>query len=138
MDARISMVTLGVTDLDKSIEFYEIGLGFPRMPSEPGVAFFTLRGTWLGLYPREALAQDANISPVGSGFSGITLSHNVDSEAEVDRVFQEAITAGGVEVKAPEKVFWGGYSGYFKDRDNYYWEIAYNPYFWIGPEMTPR
>ncbi len=133
MDARISMVTLGVSDLEKSIAFYEQGLGFPRMPSEPGIAFFTLQGTWLGLYPRDALAEDANISPAGSGFSGITFSHNVDSEEEVDRVFREAIEAGAIEVKAPEKVFWGGYSGYFKDRDDYYWEIAHNPFFRVGP-----
>jgi len=134
MDSRISMVTLGVSDLEKSIEFYEKGLGFPRMPSEPGIAFFTLRGTWLGLYPREALAEDANISPDGNGFSGITFSHNVESEEKVDQVFHQAIDAGATVVKTPQKVFWGGYSGYFKDRDNYYWEIAYNPFTWVGPE----
>ena len=136
MDSRISMVTLGVTDLDKSIEFYEKGLGFPRMPSEPGIAFFTLNGTWLGLYPRAALAKDAGISPDGSGFSGITFSHNVVSEEEVDRVFQQALDAGAVKVKEPQKVFWGGYSGYFKDRDNYYWEVAHNPFTWIGPAQS--
>lgn len=136
MDSRISMVTLGVSDLEKSIEFYEKGLGFPRMKSEPGIAFFTLRGTWLGLYPREALAEDANISSDGSGFSGITFSHNVDSEEEVDLVLQQALDAGAIRVKAPQKVFWGGYSGYFKDRDNYLWEIAHNPFMWIGPEKV--
>jgi catechol 2,3-dioxygenase-like lactoylglutathione lyase family enzyme len=134
MDSRISMITLGVSDLDKSIEFYEKGLGFPRMESEPGIAFFTLRGTWLGLYPREALAEDATISAEGSGFSGITFSHNVESEAEVHQVFQQALDAGATLVKEPQKVFWGGYSGYFKDRDNYLWEVAYNPFTWIGPE----
>lgn len=134
MDSRISMVTLGVSDLEKSVEFYEIGLGFPRMKSEPGIAFFTLKGTWLGLYPLEALAEDAGVSVERSGFSGITFSHNVDSEAEVDQVFQQALNAGATQVKIPQKVFWGGYSGYIKDRDDYLWEIAYNPFTWIGPE----
>lgn len=133
MEARISMITLGVSDLEKSIEFYEKGLGFPRMESEPGIAFFTLNGTWLGLYPRAALAEDANVSPTGKGFSGITFSHNVNSEQEVDSVFQQALDAGAGAVKVPQKVFWGGYSGYFKDRDNYLWEIACNPFTWIGP-----
>ena len=134
MDSRISMITLGVSDLEKSIEFYEKGLGFPRLKSEPNIAFFTLKGTWLGLYSREALAEDVGISAEGSGFSGITFSHNVESEEEVNQVFQQALDAGAIEVKKPEKVFWGGYSGYFKDRDNYYWEVAYNPFEWIGPE----
>lgn len=133
MDSRISMVTLGVSDLEKSIEFYQHGLGFPRIESAPGVAFFSLNGTWLGLYPREALAEDAGIAAQGSGFSGVTFSHNVESEVEVDWVFQQALDAGATQVKRPEKVFWGGYSGYFKDRDNYYWEIAHNPFLWIGP-----
>ena len=101
MDCRISMVTLGVSDLEKSVVFYEIGLGFPRLKSEPGIAFFTLRGTWLGLYPLEALAEDAGISAQRSGFSGITFSHNVDSEAEVEQVFQQALDAGATHVKAP-------------------------------------
>jgi len=130
------MITLGVSDLEKSIEFYERGLGFPRMESESGIAFFTLRGTWLGLYPRDALAEDANISAEGNGFSGVTFSHNVNSEAEVNAVFQQALDAGAIQVKAPQKTFWGGYSGYFKDRDNYLWEVAHNPFTWIGPEKA--
>jgi predicted lactoylglutathione lyase len=134
MDPRISMVTLGVSDLEKSISFYQQGLGFPRMESAPGVAFFKLNGTWLGLYPREALAEDADTSPEGSGFSGITFSHNVESDAEVDSVFQQALDAGAIKMKPPQKTLWGGYSGYFKDRDNYFWEIAHNPFIWIGPK----
>jgi len=77
MKPRISMVTLGVRDLAAAIEFYEKGLGFPRMESPPEVAFFTLNGTWLGLYGREALAKDAMISPEGNGFESFTLAHNV-------------------------------------------------------------
>ncbi|MFZ0106165.1 MAG: VOC family protein, partial [Thiobacillus sp.] len=111
----------------------ELGLGLPRMESPPEVAFFTLDGTWLGLYPREALAEDAGISPEGSGFSGFTLSHNVASEAEVDAVLDQAVTAGARLVKPGQKVFWGGYSGYFSDPDGHLWEVAYNPHFWVGP-----
>ena len=134
MEPRISMVTLGVSNLEKSSEFYEKGLGFPKMDSPAGTAFFTLNGSWLGLYPRELLAEDATVPPEGSGFKGITLSHNVGSEDEVEAIVNQALTAGAKLVKAPQKVSWGGFSGYFKDFDGHLWEVAYNPYFWVGPE----
>ena len=133
MKPRISMVTLGVTDLAKAVEFYEKGLGFPRMESPPEVAFFTLNGTWLGLYGREALAEDATVSPEGEGFESFALAHNVSSEDEVDDVVSQAVHAGATLVKKPQKVFWGGYSGYFKDLDGHLWEVAHNPLFWVGP-----
>lgn len=133
MKPRISMITLGVRDLERSIAFYEKGLGFPRMESPPEVAFFTLNGTWLGLFGREALAEDARVSPQGSGFNSFSLAHNVTSESEVDAVVQQAIDAGAKLVKSPEKVFWGGNSGYFTDPDGHLWEVAYNPHFWVGP-----
>ena len=91
MKPRISMITLGVSDLERSIKFYQEGLGFPQMASPPQVAFFTLNGSWLGLYSRESLAQDATVSPEGRGFSGFTLSHNVSSESEVDQTLEQAI-----------------------------------------------
>lgn len=134
MKPRISMITLGVNDLQKSIEFYEKGLGFPRLDSSPEVAFFTLNGTWLGLYGKKALAEDATVSAESNGFSGFTLAHNLESEDAVNTVFKEAVTAGAIPVKQPQKVFWGGYSGYFKDPDGYLWEIAHNPFFWVGPK----
>lgn len=133
MKPRISMITLGVRDLAASVKFYESGLGFPRMDSPPTVAFFTLNGSWLGLYGRDALAEDATVSADGEGFAGFALAHNVGSEAEVDAVIAQAQAAGAVVVKTPEKVFWGGYSGYFKDPDGHLWEVAYNPHFWVGP-----
>ncbi|PVV10013.1 MAG: glyoxalase [gamma proteobacterium symbiont of Ctena orbiculata] len=134
MKPRISMITLVVRDLGAAIEFYEKGLSFPRMESPPEVAFFTLNGTWLGLYGREALAEDAKVPPEGTGFAGFTLAHNVDSEKEVDEVVAQAVSAGATLVKKPQKVFWGGYSGYFKDLDGHLWEVAHNPLFWVGPE----
>lgn len=133
MKPRISMITLGVRDLARAVRFYEEGLGFPRMDSPPEVAFFTLHGTWLGLYGREALAEDAKVSAEGGGFESMTLAHNVHSEAEVDEVMALATRAGATVVKQPEKVFWGGYSGYFADPDGHLWEVAYNPHFWVGP-----
>ena len=133
MKPRISMVTLGVRDLAAAIDFYEKGLGFPRMESPPEVAFFTLNGTWLGLYGREALAEDARVAAEGTGFEGFSLAHNVPSEKEVDEVVAQAVAAGAVLVKEPQKVFWGGYSAYFKDPDGHLWEVAHNPLFWAGP-----
>ena len=134
MKPRIGMITLGVSDLAAAIEFYEKGLGFPRMESPPDVAFFTLDGTWLGLYGRESLAEDAQVSPEGGGFEAFALAHNVSSESEVDEVMTLAVSAGATLVKKPQKVFWGGYSGYFKDPDGHLWEVAHNPFFWVGPK----
>jgi hypothetical protein len=129
------MITLGVADVPRAIAFYEKGLGFPRLDFESdSVAFFTLNGTWLGLYGREALAEDAQVAPGGSGFNGFSLAHNVSSESEVDSVMEQAIAAGAEMVKTPQKVFWGGYSGYFKDLDGHLWEVAHNPFMWVGPE----
>lgn len=127
------MITLGVRDLAAAIEFYERGLGFPRLESPPEVAFFTLDGTWLGLYGREALAEDATVPAAGAGFEGFALAHNVGSEKEVDKVVSQAVDAGATLVKQPQKVFWGGYSGYFSDPDGHLWEVAYNPLFQVGP-----
>ena len=135
MKPRISMITLGVKDMETSVKFYRDGLKFPQMewPS-PDVAFFTLNGTWLGLFGRNALAEDAAVSADGHGFAGFTLAHNLASEAEVDQAMDQAVSAGAKLVKPPQKVFWGGYSGYFQDPDGYLWEVAYNPHFWIGPK----
>jgi len=133
MKPHISMITLGVRDLAMAVEFYEKGLGFPRMESPPEVAFFKLNGTWLGLYDSEALDEAATVSAEGQGFESFTLAHNGHSEVGVDEVVAQAIGAGATLVKKPQKVFWGGYSGYFKDLEGHLWEVAYNPFFWVGP-----
>ena len=129
----MSMVTLGVVDLARSIAFYEQGLGFPCQSKDDNIAFFNLNGTWLGLYGREALAEDAEVSPKGHGFRGVTISHNVHSEQEVDQAMQHALEAGAELIKQAKPTAWGGYGGYFSDLDGHLWEIAYNPFSWIGP-----
>ncbi|MBV1928877.1 MAG: VOC family protein [Gammaproteobacteria bacterium] len=134
MQPRISMIALAVKDLEKSIVFYKDGLGFPKIDSPPSVAFFNLNGTWLGLSGREDLAKDATVSSEGNGYSGINLAHNVASEKEVDEVIEQAVKAGAILVKPTQKADWGGYHGYFSDLDGHLWEVAYNPFSWIGPK----
>ena len=129
MKAKISLITLGVNDLEKSLRFYRDGLGFKthNFKDGEGVVFFEMEGTWLSLFPRDKLAADATISPNGSGFSGISIAHNVKSKEEVNKVFDLAVSAGAKPVKKPQEVIWGGYSGYFSDPDGHLWEVAYNP-----------
>lgn len=133
MKPRISMIALAVEDLTLARQFYEEGLGFPKMESPPGIVFFNLNGTWLGLSPRKALAEDAGISEVGSGYRGFNLAHNVPSEEEVNKIADKAVAAGAMLIKAPTKSDWGGYHAYFSDPDGHIWEIAYNPFAWVGP-----
>lgn len=127
MDPRISIVTLGVEDLDRARTFYRDGLGLPEREPEGDIAFFDLADTWLALYPWAALAEDAAVDPDGSGFRGVTLAQNVESRTAVDDVLQEADEAGATIVKDAQDVFWGGYSGYFEDLDGHLWEVAWNP-----------
>lgn len=91
MKPRISMITLGVADMEKAVQFYERGLGLPRMPFEGGVAFFMLNGSWLSLYPWGALAEDATVEAAGTGFRGVTLAHGVSNKEEVVEVLNQAI-----------------------------------------------
>ncbi|GAB3021226.1 VOC family protein [Natronobiforma cellulositropha] len=130
MDPHVSIVTLGVSDLERSIAFYRDGLSLPLRERDPDddIAFFTLSGTWLALYPWDALAEDATVSPTGDGFSGVTIAHNTDSRDEVDAVLAEAEAAGATIEKPAQDVFWGGYSGYFADPDGHLWEVAWDPH----------
>lgn len=136
MRPRINMITLGVRDMEKAIQFYEKGLCLPRMAFEGGAAFFELNGTWLSLYPWDALAEDATLPAKGQGFRGITLAHVVASKKEVKAILDNAVQAGGMLVKPAQDVFWGGHSGYFADPDGHLWEVAWNPHFWPGPKDT--
>lgn len=132
MEARLSFVTLGVTDLARATAFYRDVLRLPQiaMPDGAGVAFFELGHTWLSLYPRAALAADAGVadSPAAA-FPGFTLAHNVRSAAEVDTLLAEVAARGGRIVKPAQDAFWGGRSGYFADADGFLWEVAWNPDF---------
>jgi catechol 2,3-dioxygenase-like lactoylglutathione lyase family enzyme len=132
MEPRITLVTLGVTDLERSVRFYRDGLGLPLRDGPEGVAFFETRGTWLSLFPRHALAEDAGVPAEGSGFPGFALAHNVGSPDEVDRTLAQAVGAGARLVRPGKKAFWGGYSGYFADPDGFLWEVAWNPHLEIG------
>ena len=128
MKPHITIITLGVEDLKRAIDFYETGLGLPRKDESESIAFFEMTGTILALYPREELAEDITISSEGIGFQGFTLAHNVASPEEVDSTLTEAVAAGAELVKPGQKASWGGYSGYFKDPDGFYWEVAHNPF----------
>ena len=125
------MVTLGVADVARSTEFYE-ALGWRRSStSQDTITFFKMQGSVLGLFQREALAEDATVDAAGSGFRGVTCALNCADRAEVDAVFAEWVAIGATAVKPPEEVFWGGYSGYFADPDGFLWEVAWNPHFSI-------
>ncbi len=129
MAAGISMVTLGVDDLARSRTFY-VALGWVVAPqSQESVVFLQGRNIVLGLYGRQALAEDAGVEDTPPGFSGVALAINVSSQTEVDRLFDLAVTNGATTHKPPQKAFWGGYSGYFADPDGHLWEVAHNPFF---------
>ena len=129
MEPRISFVTLGVADLERATCFYEKCLGLPRLKTPPSMAFFELGKTWLALWPRENLAEDAGLPVQGSGFRGFALAHNVRSPAEVDALLSQAAKGGGKVVKPGQRTDWGGYAGYFSDPDGFLWEVAHNPDF---------
>lgn len=128
IDRRVSLITLGVADVGRSTAFYE-RLGWTRSSASQGaITFIRLKGVALALFSRASLAEDAGVEDTPPGFSGVTLAHNVTSPAEVDAVVEFAVSCGAGLVKKPEKVFWGGYRGYFADPDGHLWEVAHNPF----------
>ncbi len=128
MEQRVSLITLAVSDIEASAQFYE-ALGWLRVPSPDGVIAFDLIGQTLGLYPRKALAEDLGIpADTIGGFSGITLAHNVRSAEEVAPIIERAVAAGGRLLKPAQDIFWGGFVGYFADLDGHVWEVAHNPF----------
>jgi catechol 2,3-dioxygenase-like lactoylglutathione lyase family enzyme len=126
---RVHVVTLGVRDMNRSLRFYWDGLGFKTSVKEknPLIVFFQSDGATLALCPRDGMAQDIDQEnpPQGEGFAGITLAYVARAQDEVDWIMGLAEKAGGQIVKKPQRVFWGGYSGYFRDPDGYYWEVMY-------------
>lgn len=130
--ARISIITLAVSDVDRSIRFYQRALGFEIGTVKGSVTYFDTGSTWLAVFPREPLAGYANVSPEGGGFSGVTLARNVDSREEVDALMARAEDAGAEIVKAAADVGWGGYTGWFRDPDGHLWEVVWNPRPFIG------
>ncbi|WP_329568520.1 VOC family protein [Kitasatospora sp. NBC_01266] len=128
--ARISIITLGVSDLDRSVEFYT-ALGWQRSTaSNPQISWFRTADSVLGLFPAEELAADAGIPPGGEpAFRGVTLAVNLESPQAVDAAMEVAVAAGASVVKPPKPTSWGGYGGYFEDPDGHLWELAHNPSF---------
>lgn len=135
---RLSLVTLGVADVARARAFYEaLGLRAAAFDS-PNVAFFDMNGVILSVYGREALAEDANVTAEGCGFTGVSLAINLDSEAAVDEVLV-SVAAHGARITQPARtVFWGGYAGYFRDPDGHLWEIAYNPFWPLDEHGRPQ
>lgn len=134
MNPRITVITLGVTDLEKSLRFYRDGLGFPTegivgQEFENGaVVFIQLQpGLRLALWPRKSIAHDTGLTLTPPCATEMTLGHNVASKAEVDAIMASAKAAGATLVKAAHDTFWGGYSGYFQDPDGHLWEVVWNP-----------
>ena len=129
MEQRITLITLGVKNLQRSREFYQHVFGWqPLESSTESIIFFQLNGLQLALFPQESLADDAGLEADGKGFKSFSLAYNVRSEKEVDDLIAELAGKGARVLKQPEKVFWGGYSSYIADPDDNLWEIAYNPF----------
>lgn len=136
MEQRLSIITLGVADLARAKAFYLDGLGWTAVdqPAEE-ICFIQMPGIAFSLYPIDKLAEDIGAEPIAEVSMGrITLAHNTRSEAETDTVLDQAVAAGARLVKAAQKVFWGGYSGYFADLDNHLWEVAFNPFATIADD----
>lgn len=128
MKQTISFITLGVTDLARSRAFYK-ALGWQESSaSQEGIAFYQAGSVAFALFQRDALAEDANVPSTGNGFAAFTLAHNVESEAAVLSLLDEAVAAGAKLVRPADKVFWGGFRGYFADPDGFLWEACYNPF----------
>ncbi len=137
MEQRLSLVTLGVADLERAQRFYA-ALGWRRSNKEAEVAFYQAGGMVLALWSRQSLAEDAHLPAEGGGFRGVALAYNARTREEVDAVLAEAKAAGAVIPKPAEEAFWGGYSGYFADPDGHLWEVAWNPHWTIAADGSVR
>ena len=133
---RVTLITLGVADLDRAARFYAEWGWVPHPGSPDGLHLFQMHGAALALFSRAELAADQNRAAGDLGTGAMTLAQNCEDAAQVDAVFRAALDAGATELKRPEKVFWGGYSGYFADPDGHVWEIAHNPGWPLAPNGT--
>jgi catechol 2,3-dioxygenase-like lactoylglutathione lyase family enzyme len=129
MNQHLHIITLGVRDFEVSKKFYAETLGWKISRPQEGIAFFQAGGVVLAIYPREMLAEDALSSSEVGEVAGITLAYNARSESEVDDIIKDLKSKRVKIVKEPQKAFWGGYSSYFADPDDYRWEVAHNPFF---------
>jgi catechol 2,3-dioxygenase-like lactoylglutathione lyase family enzyme len=140
MEPRISVITLGVADLNRSFRFYKEGLGFPtKMTPDGGIVLFATSGCRMFIYPYTKLAEDVGIeakrpADAGPRFAGVTFGHCVRKKELVDEVLKQAEAAGGKIVKPAKEASWGGYSGYFSDPDGYLWEVAYSDQWVFNPD----
>jgi len=132
---RINLVTLGVDDLARSRAFYA-ALGWTETSWTEGVVFYQMPGMALGLFGKAALAEDQGRAGTTLETGAITLAQNFATSEDVDHAFAQAIAAGAASLKAPEAVFWGGYSGYFADPDGHVWELAHNPFWTVEADGT--
>ncbi|MCT4556339.1 MAG: VOC family protein [Pelagimonas sp.] len=137
MEQRISLITLGVTDIEVAAAFYE-KMGWQRVDSPDGVIAFDLLGQVLGLYPRAALAKDMGLDEAALGHGAMTLSHNVPDRETVDALTTRAEAAGAKILRPPHEVFWGGYIAYIADPEGHIWEFAHNPFSKLGPDGAFR
>jgi catechol 2,3-dioxygenase-like lactoylglutathione lyase family enzyme len=138
MQQSISFITLGVADLARSRAFYRT-LGWREsMASQAEIAFFQAGSLVFALFQRAALAEDANVPAVGSGFAGFTLAHNVASEAAVVALLDEVVAAGATLVRPADKTSWGGFRGYFADPDSFLWEVCHNPFMALDADGAIR
>jgi hypothetical protein len=139
VEQRVSLMTLGVSDLARARRFYEEGLGWRRGNKDDNVVFYEIPGGIFALWSRSALAEDAGVEDGGvSGFAGMALAYNTRSKAEVDAVLAEAARAGARILKPGHDAFWGGYTGYFADPDGHVWEVAWNPQWTVEADGRVR
>ena len=129
MEQYVSYITLGSSDISRSCSFYQNCLELPKLKSPPGVHFFSLGHTRLAIWSRESLASNADLASPGTGFQGLSLSHNVRFHEEVDSLLSRVAAGGGTVTRSAHTTDWGGYAGYFTDPDGFLWEVVYNPKF---------
>jgi len=132
---RVSLITLGVEDLDRAKAFYA-ALGWTPVEEQPGVVFYRMHGMALGFFGKGPLAEDQGRPGAALGTGAMTLAQNFPDRESVDAAYAAALKAGATALKQPQEVFWGGYSGYYADPDGHVWELAHNPFWTVNADGT--